>query len=244
MRDQLVPAYILHQRAYRDTSLILDIFTREQGLIAAVAKGARRPKSPFRSALQPFTPLLAATVGRRDLLTLTRLDVDHYVPRLNGNRLVAGFYLNEILMRVLPRAEPHEGLYDAYAQALVALQHTDIATTLRLFELALLKDAGYELMLDQDADSGEAVKPDARYLYIIEHGPVQVEQHSKQGGLIIQGETLIALSRGQLEKPEQLKQARQLLAQALKPLLGSKPLQSRALWRTPARVEDSDTDQG
>ena len=235
MRVELTPAYILHQRSYRDTSLIVDMFTRDYGLVSAVAKGAKRPKSAFRNGLQNFTPVLVSWTGRSDLQTLTRIEVEHVFPRLQGNRLVAGFYLNEVILRITPRAEPHEGLYHAYTDALHALPERDIAETLRIFELQLLSESGYELMLETDADTGEPVDPTANYLYIMEHGPVKIEVNTRQRGLVLRGSTLLALARQTLETSEQLKQAQKLLRQALMPLLGSKPLLSRELWQRDTR---------
>ena len=233
MRIELTPAYILHQRAYRDTSLIIDFFSREYGLISALAKGAKRPRSPFRTALQSFTPLYASWVGNREMVTLTKLEVDHFNPRLMGNRLVAGFYLNEILLRLLSKGESHETIFDIYAIALQGLQQNEIENSLRQFELALLKELGYGLLLEHDADTGEQVDPQSSYLYVFEHGPVKVSSArlSAQEGLLIKGESLIALATDNLVTDDQRKQVRMLIRQALRPLLGSKPLQSRELWQ-------------
>ena len=140
-------AFVLHQWDWSETSLILDLFTREHGRVAAVAKGAKRPYSQLRPVLLPFQRLLVAT-GRpkteegADILTLRSAEYAGAGAVLPPSRLFSGFYLNELLMKALPRGDPHQRLFDAYGDTLAALALADDEAALRAFELVLLRETG------------------------------------------------------------------------------------------------------
>ena len=138
---------MLHQWAWSETSLILDLFTREHGRIAVVAKGAKRPYSQLRPVLMPFQRLLVLTTRPKsdegaDILTLRSAEYAGGGTTLPPALLFLGFYLNELLLKLLARGDPHERLFDAYADTLLALTHTGDESPLRAFELLLLRETG------------------------------------------------------------------------------------------------------
>jgi DNA repair protein RecO (recombination protein O) len=167
-RASTQPAFVLHQWDWSETSLILDLFTREQGRIAVVAKGAKRPYSQMRAVLLPFQRI-AVGLGRpradegSDILTLRGAEYAGAGSVLPAARLFAGFYLNELLMKLLARHDPHPLLFDAYAGTLQAMACGDEETALRAFELVLLRETGVLPELDRDTATQEAVQPGQRY---------------------------------------------------------------------------------
>ncbi|MBU1193117.1 MAG: DNA repair protein RecO [Gammaproteobacteria bacterium] len=229
---QLQPAYLLHQRPYRDTSLLLEIFTPEQGRFGLVARGARAPKSRNRGLLQLFQPLLLSWTGRAELGTLTGVEPNGTAPRLLGATLYSGFYLNELIMRLLQRLDPHPELFMAYAEALQGLQYAT-ERPLRLFEKRLLETLGYGLMLDHEADTGEPVIAEGFYRYELETGPVAVTQGSVQRpgqGLCLQGSSLLSLAADQLEDAQSLSDCKRLMRAALGLYLGDRKLKTREVF--------------
>ncbi|MFN7098647.1 MAG: DNA repair protein RecO, partial [Gammaproteobacteria bacterium] len=147
----LEPAYILHYRAYRDTSLIVEFFTKQHGRITAVAKAARSSRSPWRGLLSPGIPLLITCVGKHELLTLTQAEPDGSPLMLQGKALFSLFYVNELVMHLLHRFDSHVQLYEQYAQTLTQLATaSQIEIPLRIFEWKLLQELGYGLALDKD----------------------------------------------------------------------------------------------
>lgn len=227
----LEPAYILHTRPYRDTSLLLDVFSRVHGRLGAVAKGARQAKSKFQGLLQPFTVLLLSWSGRGELMTLTDAEPQLPATKLNGPQLMAGFYLNELLIRLLQRHDPHQTLFDVYHETLCLLAGNEQAEpALRRFEAYLLQETGYGLILDHDVQTGEAIQSDARYCYHLEHGPVKLTDADEQTqGIVVHGQTLLAIRDETLVEALHLKQAKQLMRAIIAHQLGGKPLHSREL---------------
>lgn len=227
----LEASYILHSRPYRDNSLLVDLFSREHGLIGAVAKGAKQPKSKFNGLLQPFGLLLLSWSGRGELMTLTDAEPERPALRLTGQQLISGFYVNELLTRLLQRYDPHQKLFDVYHETLCMLEKGEHEEpVLRRFELCLLQETGYGLILDHDVETGEVMQSDAQYCYHIERGPVKVSgDETQQLGLVIDGSTLLAIRGEELEGSRQLKQAKQLMRAIIAHQLGDKPLRSREL---------------
>lgn len=226
MRVSDQSAYVLHRYPHGETSLILEAFTREYGRVALMAKGARRPRSPLASVAQPFRRLAVGFSGRGDVMTLTAADADGPAPDLRGEPLFAAFYLNELLLRMLHRHDPHERLFEAYAAALARLQTRAVdEAALRIFEKRLLDDLGYGLVLN-------AVEADALYYYDFERGPVLAEARGENDDApAVHGATLQALAQEQFQEQRALQEAKRLLRLALSRYLGPKPLQSRALYR-------------
>lgn len=145
--------------------------------------------------------------------------------------MIGGFYVNELLMRLLARNDPHDALFAFYQSALAALaEAADLETVLRQFELRLLEELGYGVTLDRTALEGVPVSSDLSYAYDPEHGVRAAE--ACEGGTLISGATLLALAAGEALEPGQRREARTLLRAALAPHLGDKPLQSRELYRS------------
>ncbi len=231
MRISFQSAFILHSRPYRDTSSLLEVFTREHGRIGLVARGARGPKSKLRSVLQPFQPVLLSWLARGDLGTLTDAESQGISKSLTGRALLSGYYLNELLQRLTHRHDPHPALYDAYQEAMSGL--SDIAQTervLRLFEKRLLRELGYGLVLDHDVVSGAPLDAAALYSYHLERGPVFAE-HTAVRGLLLHGDSLLSLDSDDLGDVRSLRESKRLMRAVLALYLGDKPLKSRDLFR-------------
>lgn len=238
-RVQLQAAYLLHRKPYRDTSLLLEIFSPEHGRIGLIAKGARGPRSKLKGVLQPYQALLLSWVGRGELPTLTAAEAQSGAMFLQGDALSSGFYLNELLMRLLARHDPHPQLFSRYQQTLQYLMvNHDIEWALRLFERDLLQELGYGLLLTHEGEHGEEVEPDGGYCYYHESGPRRVTG-AVNGKAVIQGRSLLALAQGVCDEPEQRRECKRLMREVLAHYLGAKPLASRELFRQ-KRVRDKE----
>ncbi|NTV11419.1 MAG: DNA repair protein RecO [Zoogloea sp.] len=224
------PACVLHTYPWRETSLIVEVFSRDHGRVAMVAKGARRPMSALRGVLMAFQPLLIDWSGGGEVKTLVRAEWLGGQPMLSGQALLCGYYANELLIRLLPREDAHPELFAAYGRMLRDLA-AGVAQeiVLRTFELALLQELGYGMMLDQEADSGDPVRPEARYVYIIERGPVELA--GDPGDLpVVSGRGLLDMARGDFSSLETLVQSKALMRRLINHYLGGQPLQSRRLF--------------
>ena len=228
-RVELQPAQVLHQRPYRETSLIVEVFGRDTGRVSILAKGARRPRSRERGVLQPFRPLLLSWSARRELALLTGAEVDGFVRPLAGESLYSGLYMNELLMRLLHRHDPHPELYQRYAQTLEALRRGEpAAAVLRVFEKHLLDAIGYGLVLDREVETDAPLEAERVYRYQTERGPVA----SGSGpGIPVAGATLLGLAREELASAQSLSEARRLMRDVIRHHLGDKPLATRELFR-------------
>ncbi len=229
---RLQRAFILHRRNYSDTSLLLEIFAAEQGRLPLLAKGARRGRAPQAALLQPFHPLWLAWSGRGEVRTLTGAEAAGRPIALSGTALYCGLYVNELVMRLIGRSDPHEELFVSYQVALARLGGVgSFDDTLRQFELRLLQEIGYQIVLDREADSGRPVRPDGRYVYVAQHG--MVPSVSADGADGVQGETLCRLASGESLVGAHAREARTLMRKVLAPYLGERPLKSRELFRRP-----------
>ena len=226
----LFQAFVLHRRDYSNTSLLLDIFARGQGRFSAIAKGARRKGNPASALLQPFQPLWLAALGRGEVRTLIRTEEADRPFALAGRRLLGGFYLNELLVRLLGRYDPHDRLFDDYWAALARLANADdFDTLLRRFELRLLDALGYGLTLDRTFDGGGSVQAERSYILELDLGVRQALDG--EPGVRLSGATLLALTHGVCLESGQRREARRLLRRILEPHLGGRPLRSRELYQ-------------
>jgi DNA repair protein RecO (recombination protein O) len=232
-RVALAPAYLLHQRPWRETSKLLEVWSRDHGRLGLVARGVRRPNSPQRSLLQPFTPLLMSWSQRGELGNLGAVEAAGRPVVLKGRPLMAAFYMNELLLRLLPRQDAHASLYDAYVETLQTLEGETPAAGLRLFETRLLSAIGYGLNLDQTA-SGDDVEAGLDYLYDLDAGP-RLAMGRKGPGVPMSGRALLALSHGALDDADDLKAAKRLLAAALELHLEGRALKTSGVMRALAR---------
>lgn len=226
-RQDQQPVFVLHTYPFKETSLVVELFSRNFGRVAAIAKGARRPRSAMRGMLQAFQPLLGAWSGKSELRNLHSLDWGEGLLLLQGEALMCGFYLNELLLRLLPREDPHEDLYDYYAQALRQLAAGgSLAPTLRRLELRLLQELGYAVPLEQQPD-GTPVEAGRDYGYLPEHGVIP--PGSVETGVQLAGKTLLDMARDDYTDPLTQSQSKQLMRLLLAHYLGDKPLHTRQL---------------
>jgi DNA repair protein RecO (recombination protein O) len=222
--------YVLHTYPYSETSLIADVFSREHGRLALLARGARRPRSALRGTLLGFQPLELGWFGGGEVKTLAKAEWCGGLPLLQGKSLLVGYYLNELLLKLLPREDAHDMLFDAYETALVGLAGQPAnAPTLRRFEKALLRELGYGLLLDQEANGGAAIVAEREYVYVIERGPVPAETEA-DGSTRLSGRTLLDMARDRYEDPRTLAESKQLMRRLLAHYLGGQTLQSRKIF--------------
>ncbi len=225
------PAFVLHTYPYRETSLVVETFTRNFGRVGLVARGARRPRSALRGLLMAFQPLLLSWAGKSELRTLHKAEWQGGIAQLRGLGLMCGFYLNELLMKFLAREDPHDKLFDLYLDAIAALaRDPEPAYVLRRFEKGLLKEMGYALMLDREVDSGRPIDPGRRYTYVIERGPVALDRDT-QAQVEISGQTLIDLDLDSFGNATTLAQSKLLMRYLLNHYLGHQELHTRQLLR-------------
>jgi DNA repair protein RecO (recombination protein O) len=221
-------AYVLHTYPYRESSLLLECFTQDYGRISVLAKGAKRPKSPLRSSLQAFSLLELQIQGRQALKLLTAVDVLGQAKVLGAQAQLCGLYINELLLRLLPKHDPYVSLFEVYHSTLEALcERAHRAVVLRCFEKSLLQALGYGLPLTRTVD-GEPLVKDAYYRYVPAEGFYYLEPHCSAAGAYC-GEVLLAIAASCWEDPIVLQEAKRLLRCALSDLLGEKPLKSREL---------------
>lgn len=225
-------AFLLHAHPYSETSLVLDIFARQHGRLAVLARGARRPRSTLRAVLMSFQPLELAWFGGGEVKTLAKAEWQGGLPLLKGKSLLLGYYLNELLIRLLPREDPHAALFDAYAEALAALAAGATETAeLRRFEKTLLRELGYGLSLERDAETGAPVRADRVYAYQVERGVVETGgSGGVPPGLSFAGKTLLDLAADDYSDPRTLAESKILMRQLMSHYLGGQPLQSRRVF--------------
>jgi len=224
----LQPAFILHRRDYRDTSLIIELFTLHEGRISAIAKGAKRNKSSLRNSLHLFQPILISTQGKHELKTLTQAELQSPLANIDGTHLPWAFYLNELLFRLLEKHDPYPQLFNHYRVLLQRLAEQNIEEKhLRFFEYDLLLELGYGLQLTTDINN-EPIDTAAYYHCLPHQAPVKTTLDN-DANAIYSGLSLLALSTRQLDSGSALQDAKHLLRHALRQLLGDKPLKSREL---------------
>ncbi|PWV63367.1 DNA repair protein RecO [Plasticicumulans acidivorans] len=236
MRVELEPAYVLHARPYRDSSLLLELFTLHHGRIGAVSRGARGPRSRLKGLLRPFQPLLISYLARGELASLNAAEAAGQASWLSGERAVAGLYLNELLLALLARDDPHPLLLGHYRAAVGALaEATDPQPALRVFERELLEALGYAAALVTEADGVTPVQADRDYRYLPEAGPLPLQ--SASGGIVVRGAILLALAAGEFPDAATLAGARRLSRALIDHWLGGRPLRARELARAFRAVE-------
>lgn len=243
--DGLSPAYILHTRKYRDTSLIVELLVRDAGRVSAVARGARGKRGRQQATWQPFTPLLVSCFGRGELRTVKHAE---FLPAgfpLAGDSLLLGIYANELLVRVLGKYEAVPGLFNQY-QVLLASLAGDAAPAaatnveprlrhyqqaLRRFELGLLQEMGFGISFTVDAERGAAVEPGRFYEFVADEGFYPVDRQDVTALDSFPGEHLLAIAAGDFSSLATDQSAKHITRAAFAPLLGGKPLKSRELFR-------------
>jgi DNA repair protein RecO (recombination protein O) len=246
-RVNLEPAFLLHHHPWRDTSRILELLTRNHGRVSVVARGSRQSAAATGGVLQSFTACLVSWGGRGEMGYLT--GVERLAPgapatagegagtspttvgevrELAGERLMSGFYANELLLKLLQRHDPHPALFDAYATLIARLRRAgeDPARALRIFEKRLLEELGWGLDLEHEATGAAPIDASRSYRYALEGGAEPVDGVA-EGTLIFCGASLLSLAREVLDDPRSLADARRLLRAALDRLLDGKSLRTR-----------------
>jgi len=225
--------FILHTYDYRESSLIAEVFTQNHGRISLVAKGARRwKKKGSRIYLKPFQEFRLSWSGKGELATLTIAEEEGPIRTLNKEALYCGFYVNELMMRLLYRHDPHELLYNYYRHCLAELSGgNNIEATLRLFEKQLMLEIGYGLNLDTDIDTGQPIEAHAKYDYHPNQGPSRI--HDVNNGLnqcIVSGKSLLSYRDETLEDPDVLIELKYLMRKLIDHRLNYRPLASRNIF--------------
>jgi len=224
------PGYVLHTYPYKETSLIVEAFTRGFGRVALLARGARRPRSAMRGVLLSFHPLRLGWSASAELGNLIAAEWSGALQPLAGRALMCGFYLNELLLRLLPRDDPHEALFDVYGDSLRALSEGCAqASVLRSFEKRLLAELGYAPLLEREASSGAPIEPGRRYVYEPDRGPMPTS--NSNGDLVVSGQTLLDLAADEFARPETRDEARMLLRALIGQRLHGQVLHTRTVLR-------------
>lgn len=226
------PAFVLHRRAWRETSLQLELLTRDFGRIGVIARGARGARRGPGPSCQPFQPLLVSWSGRADLKTLTAVEAVSPAPAIAGERLYTALYVNELLVRLLLQHDAHRAVFDAYAGLLPGIATVgDLEPLLRRFELLLLRELGYGMEFVHDSSTGQVLEPAGHYLFSPDGGfhaaPAPADPRAYPGRVLAE------IGRGDFSGPETRRYAKRLMREALAELLGARPLHSRGYFRAP-----------
>ncbi len=227
-RAEHEPGFVLHAYPYKETSLIVEAFTRRFGRVGLLARGARRPRSAMRGVLLGFHPLHLTWSASAELGTLMSAEWGGGQASLSGIGLMCGFYLNELLLRLLPRDDPHEALFDAYSKALSRLAAgEEQGSVLRGFERRMLAELGYAPVLDRDASNGAQIDAAKHYAYEAERGPVETRR--ADGDSVISGRTLLDMAADNYDNSRTREEARQLMRALIAERLGGQALHTRAV---------------
>jgi DNA repair protein RecO (recombination protein O) len=235
-REQVLleTGFVLHHRAVRNSSQLLECLTENHGRVGLVARGtrgARRAASPQRAFLQPFVPLKLSWLRRGELGRLTHVETTGAAYALGAERLYAAYYSNELLLRLLARGDPNAEVFSCYSRCLIELGGgANVARSLRFFELELLRALGYGIELESDVSTGEPLAAERLYRFEPELGVVAAGA-PRGDEPTYEGRVLISLRERNLNDDDSLRAAQQLLGTVLKSHLGDRPLKSRAVLR-------------
>ena len=222
-------SFVLHANSYKETSLLIDIFGRSSGRLTLVARGARRPRSALRGILLAFQPISLSWIGKGEVRTLAQAEWIGGQPMLKGEALLCGFYLNELLLRLLPREDSHEKLFDSYEIALASLARSGASSpVLREFEKSLLAELGYAMTLDRSVATGSPIAPEGLYSYEPERGPLEAHVNSV---LAVHGQTLIDVANCRYDSARTQAEAKMLMRHLINHRLENRQLTSRRIYR-------------
>jgi len=227
------PAYVLHTYPFRETSFIVEVFSRDFGRMALLSRGVRRPRAAIRGLLMAFQPLEIGWAGKGEVLTLMKAEWQGGQPLLAGEALFCGYYLNELLMHLLPREDAHEQLFAHYAKMLARLAADPAGKVreadLRCFEKALLQELGYGLTLKHDS-AGQPIQAEAFYTYRMEQGPVRLE-HDEAAAQVVSGKTLLDLDVEDFSDPRSRHESKALMRTLMAYYLAGKELETRKIFK-------------
>ena len=228
------PAYVLHSRPYRETSVMVDLFTPDYGLVRCIARGVKKSMSQGQ-ALQPFIEYQVFFHGDSGLKNLDKYESQGLPLALKGDALFSGFYVNEVILRALRTDAEVEAefLYEAYEAALHNLQNQQLELALRTFEITLLEHMGQSYEWDMDFKTADYVEDDSHYGFFVEQGMSRVSHiyAAKNPNNCFYGQDLKRLAQGDISAASTLKMCKRLLRLALKPIIGYKPIQARELLK-------------
>ena len=232
-RVSLHPAFVLHTRSFRDTSLLIDALTMRYGRVSLIARGAKSAKSKFRGLVRPFVPLVISFTGKTDLYTLTQAEATAPAVQLQGKALLSAMYVNELIIKLLARDDPHQAVFIAYQNLLQDLQAKEFEAKLRYFEMQFLQALGYGFDLTKDAFS-QPIAPERIYYFDPTRGilPVQLS-YSQQ--IRFKGQHLLAFAKKNLQSKEELQTAKKLMRLAIAVHLRS-ALKTRSVYADLAKV--------
>jgi DNA repair protein RecO (recombination protein O) len=223
------PAFVLHSYPYRETSLVIDVFSRDHGRLALVAKGAKRPHSALRGVLQTFQPLSMSWSGKSEMRTLTGAEWVGGMLPLSGDALLCGFYVNELLVKFCAREDPHPQLFHHYVITLTRLAHDEPAVqVLRSFERVLLRETGYAMALDRTT-ARRAVNAAGRYVFDPERGVCEASPDMPAHWPVVAGQTLLDMENDDYHRVQTVAQSKTLMRFLLNTYLGGAPLATRQI---------------
>ncbi len=232
MKIELTPCYILHRRDYSETSLILDVFSRDHGRVNLIAKGAKRNKKQQGISHNLFQKYHISWVSKSELGTLTDIETVSISNSLKSEIMMTGFYMNEIILRLLHKHESHPELFDSYDIAIQRLtENRSKEVVLRYFEKTLLQSLGYGIILDYEIATGDRIDAEKEYFYKFDYGPSTEFSSTKEAGINISGKTLLELDAESLSETKNINEAKVLLRKILEQHLGERPLASRELYQ-------------
>jgi DNA repair protein RecO (recombination protein O) len=236
MRITQQPAYVLHARAWRETSLLLEVFTRDFGRVGLVARGVRGARARLpRSSLEPMQALRMDWAGRGELPTLAAVEAEGVPRAFRGEALLSAMYVNELLVRLIARNDPHPALFERYGRLLDELRDaSSLAWSLRCFERDLLGAIGYALQLDVAADTGRPIAPEVDYDYLADAGAVIAGNHPD--AVRVRGSALRALATGDRPDAQDMAALRRLMRNLIGQQVGSRGLQSWRVLADPLRT--------
>lgn len=223
------PAFVLHTYPFRETSLIVEAFSRDYGRVALLARGARRPRSALRGLLLAFQPLDLSWAGKGEIQTLMKAEWHGGQPLLGGKALFCGYYLNELLLTLLPREDAHGRLFSVYAETLLRFAQEPRESDIRCFERAFLQELGYGLSLEADV-GGRPIDAGGYYVYEIERGPVRLHE-AGDSALSVSGKTLMDLAAGDFSDPKSLVEAKRLMRALITHYSSGRGLETRKIFR-------------
>src|ERR1700761_1538039 len=223
------PAFVLHSYPYRETSLIIDVLSRDHGRLALVAKGAKRPHSALRGVLQTFQPLALSWSGKSEVRTLTGAEWVGGMLPLTGDALLCGFYVNELLVKFCAREDPHPQLFHHYVVTMTRLAHDEPPVqVLRSFERVLLRETGYAMSLNRTV-ARKAVVPEGRYVFDPERGVREAAHDSPSNWPVVVGQTLLDMEADDYHRAQTVAQSKTLMRFLLNTYLGGTPLATRQI---------------
>ena len=219
--------FLLHQRSYGETSIIADVFTQKSGKISFIAKGAKKPKSKFFGYLVPFQKLKITYSGRSELKTLTSIDRDLASNSNTFSKVSYSLlYINELLMKLLPKDAKHEELFVLYDEFLKKIKkNKNLEISLRHFELDLLDMLGYGFDYDSEIDSNEPIEAELSYVFVSERG------FRKSNSSSFKGKDILSIKKRKLEDVP-LKYLKEITTKAIGICLEGKDLTSRKIFKS------------